>query len=219
MASEAVALEQHVRARIEELAAATCFDAEEHRYTNQMGVYPSVTQVLGSVGFNDWMEFIPSSVLDRARDRGQAVHAACHYLDEGDLDWDTLDPEVRPYVEYYQQWREFSSFEPIALETPMINPRLGFSGTPDKVGYIGGDLAIMDPKTGEKAPEAVGVQLFGYSELIGFPFKCRLLSLQLRKDRKPLLTEFTLADQMETLAPIWRAALTIRTGRPRLQRG
>ncbi len=220
MAIESTALGQDVRAHIEELAAETQFDAEEHRYTDREGrEYPSVTQVLGSVGFGDWMEFIPAAVLERARDRGQAVHAACHYLDEGDLDWDTLDSEVRHYVEHYREWRAFSRFEPIALETPMIIPHLGFAGTPDKIGYIDGDLTILDLKTGEKAPEAVGVQLFAYSELIGQQFGCRLLSLQLRKERNPLLTEFTFPDQVATLAPIWRAALTIEKGRPRLKRG
>ncbi len=205
-------------AHITVLSLATKFDAAEHRYADRAGcVYSSVTQVLGSVGFNDWMEFIPAAVLDRARDRGQAVHAACHFLDEGDLDWDTLDSEVRPYVEHYQEWRAFSRFQPIALETPIIN--CGFAGTPDKIGYIGGDLTIIDLKTGEKAPEAVGVQLFAYSELIGHQFGCRLLSLQLRKERNPLLTEFTFPEQVATLAPIWRAALTIEKGRPRLKRG
>jgi hypothetical protein len=74
------------------------FDAEQHRYflgirdldaqfqpvVGEMEL-PSVTTVLKETNMID-MRHIPQDVLDLAAARGTAVHAALHYLDEGDLD-------------------------------------------------------------------------------------------------------------------------------------
>src|ERR1700675_985366 len=59
-----------------------------HIYRTDDGVIvPSVSQVLTLAGISD-MSGIPQHVLDRARAIGTAVHQACEYLDQDDLDLD-----------------------------------------------------------------------------------------------------------------------------------
>jgi hypothetical protein len=56
---------------------------ETHTYTPNL---PSVTTILKSVGLID-----ASFYTIEGRERGSAVHLACEYFDQGDLDEDTLE--------------------------------------------------------------------------------------------------------------------------------
>ena len=133
-----------VRRNIRQRSLKVRFDADEHQYSGGGRVYPSVTQILDAAGFGEWKRAIDPDVLERARQRGTAVHAACEYINEGDLDWDSLDPEIRPYVEAYAEWKEQTAFRIDFVEPRMIHRKLGFAGTADIIGTINGSIAIPD---------------------------------------------------------------------------
>ena len=70
------------------------FDPDSHLYRVDGIIVPSVTQVLEDVGIVDYSR-LPGSTREMALRRGSAVHAACHYDDEGDLDETQLGGEGR----------------------------------------------------------------------------------------------------------------------------
>src|SRR5215471_902905 len=80
-----------------------------HTYICEGRIVPSVTQVLNACGLVCY-EGIPQAILDHKADIGRAAHAACHYLDEGELEWESLDPEVEPYVRAWQKFRGEAPF-------------------------------------------------------------------------------------------------------------
>ena len=96
------------------MASAT-FAAEGHLYQQDGVTIPSVTQVLALSGIAD-VSGIPLYRLERAAAVGTAVHAACHFLDEDDLDLESVHPEIVGYVLAYQLFKTDTGFLPRAIE-------------------------------------------------------------------------------------------------------
>lgn len=146
----------------------------DHIYTVDGTIWPSVTGVLHNEQFlsTEWF-------TDWARDRGSAVHQACHFYDEGDLDELQLDPAIRGHVDAYKRFIDENDYEPGVIETPVCNEIDRVAGTPDRVGMYKGYPGIIDIKSG--APLAWhGLQLAGYDSCIQGRFK--RWGLYLRED-------------------------------------
>src|ERR1017187_8560932 len=64
-------------------------------------------------------------------------------------------------------------FEPLLLERPLWSPQDGFVGTPDVIGYVDGELAIVDYKTSKRIYVEYFAQLAAlqYMFQIEFPGK------------------------------------------------
>lgn len=123
------------------------FDERGHIYKHAGEKIPSVTTVLTGTGLVRTFGF-----TELARQKGSAVHRACQFLDENDLDWDSLDPVVRPYVECYAEFKKLAVFEPLIIEKPlMLTEPYKICGTPDRIGLWHGDPCVLDLKTGQKA--------------------------------------------------------------------
>lgn len=193
------------------LAANVEFDPEAHAYAANGKAYPSVTQILDAAGFGEWLRRIDAETLEYARTRGEAVHLATRYLDEGTLDWGTVSEPIKGCVEAYARWKRRSRFIPIAIEQPMVNSRLGFAGMPDRIGLIYGVPVIVDTKTGAESP-AHALQLAGYAMLIPQATIARRFALYLRDDKTFRVKEFPLKDLARDTAA-FRAALTIANWR------
>ncbi len=90
---------------------ALAFDALTHTYRLHGEIVPSVTQVLERAGLIDFSK-IPGAIRQHALDRGSAVHAAIHFLNEGDLDpaFHTDFPEYAPYVAAWVKFLDESGF-------------------------------------------------------------------------------------------------------------
>lgn len=105
------------------------FEKEGHVYTAAGKILPSITQILSAEGFvntafyDDW-----------SRDRGSMVHLACHYDITGELDEDSLDDEIRPYLAAFRKFMAESGFKVDKSEVPAANLTYGYAGTPDLVG-------------------------------------------------------------------------------------
>lgn len=137
------------------------FDKDRHIYTLDGRILPSVTQVLECVGMIDTRYF-----TDFHRFRGSAVHAACHYLDEYDLDWDSVEPQFVPYIKAYERFKEESGFMPETIEQPKHCPVWRFAGTPDRVGLLNGRRVVIDLKNVSYLP-AYAIQTAAYAWLSG----------------------------------------------------
>lgn len=128
------------------------FDPVAHRYTRRGVVVPSVTTVLSAVLGE--LEGVPADALEAARERGTAVHLATELYDRDDLDIDSLDLVLVPYLEAWIRFRRETGFVPVAIEERVYHPRHNYAGTLDRVGELFGELALVDIKSGAVMPGA-----------------------------------------------------------------
>jgi hypothetical protein len=113
------------------LDAPVSFEREGHVYTLNGLPLPSVTGILKAEGFIDDAFF-----TEESRVRGTYVHLATHYDDQGELDEDTLDPVIVPYVEAWRKFKRESGFIVEQSETPMASSSYHYAGTPDVIGHF-----------------------------------------------------------------------------------
>jgi len=148
-------------------------DPHEYRDRQTRVRLPSVTEIIGAVLGTGRFDRIDQEVMYRARERGKLVHAACHQLDEDELDWDAWEDfdtariemgeePILPRVKSYQMWRDRTGFIPMENEKIVANRELGFAGTLDKKGLYLGEIAIIDLKSGEVGLETA-LQTAGYA--------------------------------------------------------
>lgn len=189
------------------------FTEKTHTYREDGGVIPSVSQVLTLAGVDD-VSGIPEHILRHAADRGTAVHLACHYLDEDDLIFDSLDQEVLPYVVAYQKFREEYEFKATVIEHRMVGEVDGmrYGMTLDRVGTMttpeGTYRVLLDLKTASKPqaywPIQTAAYLVGYAGIDTGARPGRAV-VHLRKDA----TFKVLVHDLDTDFDIWRSALTL----------
>lgn len=108
------------------------FDEARHTYHLAGRRLPNVTSVTDSL-LREYLS-VPADVMERARDRGTAVHLATQLHDEGDLDEDGLPPEIAPYLDAWKRLREETGFEPTAIEERVYSATYSYAGTLDRVG-------------------------------------------------------------------------------------
>ena len=141
------------------------FDADKHVYTDASGRrLLSVTQVIERAGLVQGMEFF----TEEARDRGRAVHSAIHYLDDGDLDEESIHPVIRPYLDAYRKWQAETQAQSLFSEIALADVNRGFAGTLDSLCWmpmVGPDLFLVDFKSGEYQ-HCSAVQIAAYRELV-----------------------------------------------------
>jgi len=105
------------------------FEPDGHVYTYQGQHWPSITQILSAEGFIDTTFFDEWS-----RDKGSMVHLAVKYDLAGELDEESLDEEIRPYLAAFRRFMAESGFKVSQSETPGVNTVHRYSGTPDLIG-------------------------------------------------------------------------------------
>ena len=136
------------------------FDHIAHRYTLNGCVLPSVTTILR--GLDDFAH-VPARVLEKARDRGNRVHAACNLDVLGTLDENTVDDEVAPYLAQFRRFMRESGFQPTLSECRVYDDKLWYAGTLDLFGDLPGCIDVqIDIKSGQ-IPRSVGPQTAAYA--------------------------------------------------------
>jgi hypothetical protein len=149
---------------------ALTFDEARHEYRVHGEVVPSVTRILQATGVSLDFEALGglrgtvAEAIARKRSLGGALHADIHAYDDRDLDWSSVHPDVRPYVEAWATFREHKTLEPIARERRLFHPSLRYAGTLDAI-LTGPDLprpVIADVKTGDPEDAGARYQLAGY---------------------------------------------------------
>ncbi len=141
------------------------FEEEAHAYSYRGRRYNSVTQAIRMAGLGDDFSAVPQDRMEYAQRRGNMVHQACHYFDEGDLDPNSIDPEIRGYVEAYVAFTQACPVKPIAVEKRMVHPGLELAGTPDLIAFMRGQRVVIDRKTSQHMSKSMGLQTAGYKLL------------------------------------------------------
>lgn len=167
-------------------AVEASFCEETHTYTAPDGRrLPSVSQIISPLTDGVY-GCIDRGVLRAAAEFGTAVHACTEYLDENELDEESLEPEWVPYLDAYKSFLE--AFKPNYLGIELRLACEKYAGTLDRYAEIGGELWIIDLKTTSEIHPHVGVQLAGYEGLLraNYPHlkdkEINLAALQLRGD-------------------------------------
>ena len=157
MAAEAL----DVVAAVEDESLDVEFREDNHTY-HVMGVeVPSVTRILKSItNFGG----IPGHILEKARIRGQNVHAAVDLYDSGQLNEETLHPEIAAYLKGYKKFLHESAAVVIASELIVHSPTYKFAGRVDKVFLLRDKYTIVDVKATAALPKTAGAQTAAYRQ-------------------------------------------------------
>ena len=170
------------------------FDPALHKYVVAGVELPSVNKVLQDVGLVDTAWF-----RDGSAEKGIRVHWICEQADKGAGDMRLfMDDTLEEYEGYLDAWEDFkkkSGFVVNLIETPLYSKVLGIAGTLDRIGFLNGNLTIIDIKSGTKL-KWHGLQLAGYKMLVqqathnpGFPVGVR--GVYLKNNGKWTLQDYT----------------------------
>jgi hypothetical protein len=141
------------------------FDEEKHLYILGDRELLNVTRVLP----DDKRRVDPFYLQ-----RGKLVHLATALFDHDELDEDSLDERIRPYLDAYVKFKRETGFEPKEIELPLYHPKYLYAGTIDRIGKLNGSQDLIDLKTGGKAKDDE-LQLAAYWEL------CRVSYIKIRR--------------------------------------
>lgn len=188
------------------------FNAERHEYRVAGRIVPGVTSLLQSLHS---FAGVPLDVLEEAQHRGSSVHAAAHYLDDDDLDEESLEPADAAYMPAYRRFLKDCTPNWTAIEVPVFHRTLRYAGTPDRIGeftYQGKRVrqAVVDLKTSFASHPCWAMQCSAYAHAAGVP-TARQFTLQLRDDGTYRLKEWTDVDAW----PAFVSLLTLRTWKER----
>lgn len=171
---------------------------ETHTYTPNL---PSVTGILKAVGIIDTAFY-----TEEGRERGSAVHLACEFLDQGDLDESTIDLQIAGYVEAYKKFKSDTGWEFDWIEAPVSDKAHTYAGTPDRI-LVSRPRRIIDLKTGP-FQKWHAIQAAAYANCLDDFFSYSRFGVYLQGSGKYSLREYPKAEFVSDLA-IFQSALNI----------
>lgn len=137
------------------------FEPKDHLYKDDNGnMLDSVTQIL-KMELNTFNFKFPGN----AASKGTHIHTACEYYDEGDLDVNSLSPEIVPYVAGYIVALELEEIEILQNEVRRYHPKYLYAGTIDKIWKVKGIQDVTDIKSGLEYPQYKW-QISAYEEMV-----------------------------------------------------
>lgn len=169
------------------------FFDECHKYTLDGEELPSVSQLTRFISreiYGDVGQFN----LDRAADRGTAVHKATELLDKyGTAE---IDEDIAPYLQAYIAFRKEHKCEWQKIEYATHHPDNLYAGTLDRVGTIDGKLVVLDIKTSSTIQKPLyTAQLNLYRKMLPDPIE-QLVILHLKKDGTYKLIDMPIDDTL-----------------------
>jgi len=137
---------------------------ERHIYRLDGVEIPGVSEIIKDAGLSSFKD----SCDPWYADRGSKVHLACQLWDEADLNEESLDPHIVPYLEAWKKFLAESDAKILANEQMLHHPALLYAGTVDRILLIDGQEFVCDIKTGGKYRE-YPIQTAGYALLLERP--------------------------------------------------
>ena len=169
------------------------FFDEGHKYTIDGEELPSVSELTRFISreiYGDVGQFN----LDRAADRGTAVHKATELLDKyGTAE---IDEDIAPYLQAYIAFRKEHMCEWQKIEYATHHPNNLYAGTLDRVGTVDGNLVVLDIKTSSTIQKPLyTAQLNLYRKMLPDPIE-QLVILHLKKDGTYKLIDIPIEDAL-----------------------
>jgi hypothetical protein len=149
---------------------------------------PSCTQILQNAGLRPNLEDVPWRIVERKQKIGMFTHKAAHLHQLGELDYDSLDPQVAPYFSGYLAFLKDSGFTVKYTERRVIGyyGGLWWGGTIDVEGDWQRCPWIVDLKCTAEDHVSFAYQTAGYAATLPKPltppFRYRRGTLRLRPD-------------------------------------
>lgn len=140
------------------------FSDESHEYTVDGVIRPSVTRILGDLGFTSFNGVAPH-VLEAARIRGSDVHYGVNAVEDDIRHYDELDDGIVPYVDAYLAMKADTGWHPLHREKIVYEPTFNYAGTLDGFGSmsrLGFEEVLPDYKSGI-AQRAAAFQTAAYA--------------------------------------------------------
>lgn len=128
------------------------------------GYVPSVTSVISEF-LTDFSKVDPE-VLARAAKFGSAVHDATALEDDGRLDWEQLDPNLKPCVEAWNHCKKQNSIRILQNESIVYSKKYRYAGRFDRVAYVGSDRALIEIKTRKYNVDCDALQTAAYMQAV-----------------------------------------------------
>lgn len=160
------------------------FRAQDHSYRLNGVAVPSVTQIIKPL--YDF-SYVNKKVMQSAQDFGTAVHETCDLYDKDDLVIDTLDVNLRPYLDAWIKFKKDFCVKDGAPSEMIVHSELHrYAGTLDKIFWYNKKHYIVDLKTSVLDYRQTRVQLSGYKiaaqEMKLIPRKSEEFTVRLRGD-------------------------------------
>lgn len=112
-------------------------------------ILPSVTQILKATRVSTDFDELGQMgagikhAIELKRDIGVAVHQAAHFYDDNDLAWETVDPQVQPYLDAWATFRRaYPHLRPATRERIVYSAAYRFVGTLDAIFLLEGETEI-----------------------------------------------------------------------------
>lgn len=177
-------------------------DEESHVYSLGNRKLPSVTEILVGAGLVDTQWF-----TEAGKWRGSAVHAACWYEDENDLDEAGLDSRLVGYVSAYRRFKAETGFVVEVNEEKVHHELLGYAGRYDKRGAFNKGAALIDLKSGASS-KITRYQTAAYVGCLPSPRKYTRMEVRLKENGKYLLQVYEPKDFDRDFA-VWQSIATV----------
>lgn len=138
-------------------------------------------------------------------ERGRLIHLATAYLDNDELNLQSLDDQILPYFNAYMKFKEDTGFKPILIECPLYHPQHFYAGTIDRTGSLNGNRVLIDLKSGGKT-RVDELQTTAYWEL------CRVNNIPIKEQfdlylRDNATYKLEPVEKPKLLLPVFLAAL------------
>lgn len=133
------------------------YSDERHEYRYNGVIVPSVTGIISATKLVDY-DRANCDELSAAALRGTIIHQCIEWYENGTLDIDSIDPELRGYFDAYLSLRKSDLPKPTATEERVYSVRYKYAGTLDQRFE---DDWINDIKTG-RPHWTHGLQLTAY---------------------------------------------------------
>lgn len=136
---------------------------EDHIYRADGVVVPGVTECLSI--FADYAR-VPRGVLEHKRQVGKMTHRAIELYAAGELDPNSVDDAVQPFLESYIRFTEVEPLRIIRGECIVYSKKYGFAGRLDIVAEMlrHRKVALIDAKCCYDMPEATALQTAAYEQ-------------------------------------------------------
>ena len=178
-------------------------DADYEWYTHKGERIRSVGKIL------DRLFPMPPDLDPWYLERGKMVHLATTIIDAGTLDWNTLDPRIKPFCDAYQSFLDTSKVIVEASELTVVHPSYKYGARLDRIYSFpgGGKPVVVDIKTGTGKKDRYWLQVAGcamaFNEAEAPLFDLALLNLDNKGN-----PHLTFADDPGTWLERWRKVLS-----------